>query len=80
MKFLKVVIIILSQFQSVANHAVALSTHAQFSQRDSHALSNQNSSGHECPSVWFEYNQVTHDYQCIAYLFLNCKGESVHVR
>ena len=77
MKFLKVVIILL-QFQSVTHHTVALSTHSQFSQRDSHALSNQNSSDHECPSVWFEYNQVTHDCQCIAYLFLNCKGESVY--
>ena len=73
MKFLKVVIILL-QFQSVTHHTVALSTHSQFS----HALSNQNSSGHECPSVWFEYNQVTHDCQCIAYLFVNCEGESVY--
>ena len=78
MKFLKVVIIILLQFQSVAYHAVALSTYTQFSLRDSHALSNRNSSGHKCPSVWFEYNQVTNDCQCIAYLFLNCEGESVY--
>ena len=77
MKFLKVVIILL-QFQSVTHHTVALSTHAQFSQRDSHAVSNQNSSDHECPSVWFEYNQVTHDCQCIGYLFVNCEGESVY--
>ena len=75
MKFLKVVIILL-QFQSVSHHAVALSTYAQFSQRDSRALSNQNS--HECPSVWFEYNQVTHDCECITYLFLNCEGENVY--
>ena len=78
MKLLKVVIIILLQFQSVAYHAVALSTYTQFSLRDSHVLSNQNSSGHKCPSVWFEYNQVTNDCQCIAYLFLNCEGESVY--
>ena len=75
MKFLKVVIILL-QFQSVAYHAVALSTHAQYSQRDSHALLNQNSN--ECPSVWFQYNQVTQDCECIAYLFLNCEGEIVY--
>ena len=62
----------------MSHHAVALSMHAQFSQRDSRALSNQNSSDHECPSVWFEYNQATHDCQCIAYLFVNCEGESVY--
>ena len=78
MKFLKVVIILLLQFQSAAHHAVALSTHAQFSQRDSHALLNQNSSDHECPSIWFEYNQITHDCQCIDHLFLNCEGESMY--
>ena len=77
MKFLKVVIILL-QFQSVSHHAVALSMYAQFSPIDSHVLLNQNSSDHECPSVWFEYNQVTHDCQCIAYLFLNCEGEIVY--
>ena len=79
MKFFKVVITLL-QFQSVSYHAlpVALSTNAQFSLRDTHALSNQNSSDHKCPSVWFEYNQVTHDCQCIGYLFLTCEGESVY--
>ena len=71
MKFLQVVIIIL--LQSVAHHAVALSTYTPFSQRDSRALSNQNST--ECPSVWFE---VTHDCKCIDHLFLNCEGESVY--
>ena len=71
MKFLQVVIIIL--LQSVAHHAVALSMYTQFSQRDSRALSNQNST--ECPSVWFE---VTHDCKCIDHLFLNCEGESVY--
>ena len=79
MKFLKVVIIILLlQFQSVSHHAIALSMYAQFSPRDSHVLLNQNSSDHECPSVWFEYNQVTHDCQCIGYLFVNCEGENVY--
>ena len=68
--------IIILLFQSVSHHAVALSMHAQFSQRDSHALSNQNST--ECPSVWYEYNQATHDCQCVPYLFLNCEGESVY--
>ena len=75
MKFLQVVIIIIL-LQSVAHHAVALSMNTQFSQRDSRALSNQNST--ECPSVWFEYNQVTHDCQCIHNLFLNCEGENVY--
>ena len=71
MKFLQVVIIIL--LQSVAHHGVALSMYTQFSQRDSRALSNQNST--ECPSVWFK---VTHDCKCIDHLFLNCEGESVY--
>ena len=71
MKFLQVVIIIL--LQSVAYHAVALSTYTPFSQRDSRALSNQNST--ECQSVWFE---VTQDCKCIDHLFLNCEGESVY--
>ena len=75
MKVLLVVRIILF-LQSVAHHAIALSTHAQFSQRDSHALSNKNST--ECPSVWFEYNQITHDCICIDHLFLKCEGESVY--
>ena len=47
--------------------------------RDSHALLNQNSSDHECPSVWSEYNQVTHDCQCIQHIgLLDCKGENVY--
>ena len=72
-------VITLLQFQSVSYALpAALSTNAQFSQRDTHALSNQNSSDHKCPSVWFEYNQVTHDCQCIGYLFVNCEGESVY--
>ena len=75
MKFLKVMRIKIL-LQSVAHYAVTLSTHAQFSQRDSRALSNQNST--ECPSVWYEYNQVTHDCQCIDHLFLRCEGESVY--
>ena len=76
MKFLQIVVIII-----LSHHAVALSTHAQFSQRDSQALLNQNSSrsDHECPSVWSEYNQVTHDCQCIQHIgLLDCKGESVY--
>ena len=78
MKFLQIVIIIIL-LRSVAHHAVALSTHAQFSQRDSHALLNQNGSDHECPSVWSEYNQVTHDCQCIQHIsLLDCKGENVY--
>ena len=74
MKFLQIVIILL--LQSVAHQAVALSMHVHFSQRDSRALLNQNST--ECPSVWFEYNQATHNCQCLAYLFLNCEGENVY--
>ena len=74
MKFLQVVIIIL--LQSVAHCAVSLSMQAQFSQRDSHALLNQNST--ECPSFWFEYNQVTQDCQCIQHLSLDCEGENVY--
>ena len=77
MNFLQVLSIILL-LQSVAHYAVASSMHAQFSQRDNRALSNQNNSDHECPSVWFEYNQVTHDCQCIDHLFLNCAGENVY--
>ena len=72
MKVLQVVRIILL-LQSVAYHAVALPIYTQFSQRDSRALSNQNST--ECPSVWFK---VTHDCKCIDHLFLNCEGESVY--
>ena len=75
MKFLQVVRIVLL-LQSVSHHTVAVSTHTQFSQRDSRPLSNRSSS--ECPSVWFEYNQVTHDCQCIDHLFLKCEGESVY--
>ena len=75
LKFLKVMRIILLLL-SVAHHTVALSMYTRFFQRDSHALSNQNSN--ECPSVWFEYNQVTHDCQCIDHLFLRCEGESVY--
>ena len=67
MKFLQVVRIILLLQSVQPHHAVALSMYTQFSLRDSHALSNQNST--ECPSVWFEYNQVTHDCQCIDHLF-----------
>ena len=74
MKFLQIVIIII-----LSHHAVAFATHVQFSQRDSRALSNQNSSDHECPSVWSEYNQVTHDCQCIQHIsLLDCKGENVY--
>ena len=76
MKFLQVVRIILLLLSVQPHHAVALSMYTQFSLRDSHALSNQNSI--ECPSVWFEYNQVTHNCKCIDHLFLNCEGESVY--
>ena len=72
MKVLQVVRIILL-LQSVAYHAVALPIYTQFSQRDSRALLNQNST--ECPAVWFK---VTHDCKCIDHLFLNCEGESVY--
>ena len=79
MKFLQIVILIIL-LRSVAHDVVALLTHTQFSQlRDSHALWNQNSSDHECPSVWLEYNQVTHDCQCIQHIsLLDCKGENVY--
>ena len=76
MEFLTTVVRIILLLQSVTHHAVALSTHAQFSQRDSQALSNKNST--ECPSVWFEYNQVVHNCKCIDHLFLKCEGESVY--
>ena len=74
MKVLQTVVIII-----LSHHAVALSTHAQFSQRHGHALLNQNRSDHECPSVWSEYNQVTHDCQCIQHIgLLDCEGENVY--
>ena len=73
MKVLQVVRIILLLLSVQPHHAVALSMYTQFSLRDSHALSNQNST--ECPSVWFE---VTHECKCIDHLFLNCEGESVY--
>ena len=74
MKFLQIVVIII-----LSHHAVVLSTHAQFSQRHGHALLNQNRSDHECPSVWSEYNQVTHDCQCIQHIgLLDCKEENVY--
>ena len=76
MIFLQVVRIILLLQSVQAHHTVALSMYAQFSLRDRRALSNQNSS--ECPSVWFEYNQVTHDCKCIDHLFLKCEGERVY--
>ena len=28
--------------------------------------------------MWFEYDQVTQDCQCIGQLFLNCEGEIAH--
>jgi hypothetical protein len=31
-------------------------------------------------SVWFEYNQATHDCQCIEQIFLNCEGENADTR
>ena len=76
MIFLQVVRIILLLQSVQAHHTIALSIYAKFSLRDSRALLNQNST--ECPSVWYEYNQVTHDCQCIAYPFLDCEGESVY--
>ena len=76
MIFLQVVRIILLLQSVQAHHTVALSMYAQFSLRDSRALWNQNCS--ECPSVWFEYNQVTHDCKCIDHLFLKCEGERVY--
>ena len=76
MIFLQVVRIILLLQSVQAHHTIALAIYAKFSLRNSRALLNQNST--ECPSVWYEYNQVTHDCQCIAYPFLDCKGESVY--
>ena len=46
----------------LALYAVALSMRSQFSLVDSQDLPHQNST--VCPSVWFEYNQATHDWQC----------------
>ena len=60
----------------LAHYARASSMQAQFSQIDSQALSHQNTT--QCPSVWFEYNQVTHDCQCIGPLFLNCEDDYVY--
>ena len=77
MKCLQVVLAVLVLLlQSTANHEVASSSlHAQLSQIDSQALSHQNSTDHECPSIWFEYDRATHDCQCIEHFFLNCKNE-----
>jgi hypothetical protein len=78
MKLLQVVTIIILILSSTAHddHTVTLSMDTQFSQIDSYALSNQNST--ECPSVWFEYNQATHDCQCRAPTFWNCEGDNVY--
>ena len=61
----------------LGHHVVASSTHTQLTRINGQALSNQNS--HECPSVWFEYNQTAHDCRCITRLFLNCEKENVYV-
>ena len=63
----------------LANHAVALSMHTQFSQADIDSqalLHHQNST--VCPSLWLEYNPVTHDCQCIGQLNLKCEDEQVY--
>ena len=61
----------------LAHHSVALSVHTQFSQADSQALPHHENNT-ECPSVWYEYNEVTHDCQCIGLLFLKCEGENTY--
>ena len=65
-------VLLQSMIVLAVHHAVVLSTCIQYSQLD---ISRQNSTVTECPSVWFEYNQATHNCQCIGALHLNCEGE-----
>ena len=78
MKLVHAQLLLLQSVTFLAHYAVATSMQAQCSQNliDSQALSHQNTT--ECPSVWFEYNQATHDCQCIGHLFLNCEDEYMY--
>ena len=52
-------LLLLQSVTFLARYAVASSMQVQFSQIDSRTWSHQNTT--ECLSVWFEYNQATHD-------------------
>ena len=61
----------------LAHHSVALSVHTEFSQADSQILPHYENST-ECRSVWYEYNKVTHDCQCIGLQFLKHEEENTY--
>ena len=61
----------------LAHHTVVLSVLTQFNQVDSQALPHHENST-KCLSIWYEYNEVTHDCQCIGLLFLKCEGENTY--
>ena len=76
MKLMHAQLVLLQSMIFLAHYVVASSMQAQFSQTDSRALSHQNRN--ECQSVWFEYNQATHDCQCIGPWFLHCEDDNVY--
>ena len=59
----------------LANHAVVFSMNTD--QPCIQPLSYHENST-ECLSVWYEYNEVTHDCQCVWWLFLKCEGENTY--
>ena len=74
MNFLQVVTMFLLSMTLLANHTVAFTMNT-----DQQPLSHhQNSTDPECPSVWYEYNEIAHDCQCIGLIFLKCEGENTY--